>query len=99
VQSRHRSALEYLERDLPTTILPGLAGLLLLFGADVGMGSDKLRDRQAVVWALWRFIRSSLVRSCSHWRACFFAVQLPPVKAFLGCRSSCWSNFAAAHRG
>ena len=56
------SALDTLERNLPTVLLAGLAGLLLLFrGRLWAMGIvNALRDRQARGLGIWRFIVSLL---------------------------------------
>ena len=83
------SALDTLERNLPTVLLAGLAGLLLLFrGRLWAMGIvNALRDRQARGLGIWRFI-VSLLRILFPLAGLFLLSIAARQSGFLGARSS-----------
>ena len=83
------SALDTLERNLPTVLLAGLAGLLLLFrGRLWAMGIvNALRDRQARGLGIWRFI-VSLLRILFPLPGLFLLSIAARQSGFLGARSS-----------
>ncbi|MEH6673005.1 MAG: DUF3772 domain-containing protein [Sulfitobacter sp.] len=83
------SALDTLERNLPTVLFAGLAGLLLLFrGRLWAMGIvNKLRDRQARGLGIWRFI-VSLLRILFPLAGLFLLSIAARQSGFLGARSS-----------
>ena len=83
------SALDTLETNLPTVLLAGLAGLLLLFrGRLWAMGIvNALRDRQARGLGIWRFI-VSLLRILFPLAGLFLLSIAARQSGFLGARSS-----------